>query len=615
MATLWGGGEGLAQAFLIQLLVLLVVLTWVWGMVRRGRFGYRRTPLDLPLVFLFLLFLSSTLLSPYRYSSWVGFYRYLSYLAVFLIAVNLLRKPGHVRTVGLTIVFLSLGEASYAIYQHHGLGMERVAATLSYSTYLMDYLALGLSLTLGMVLFESHTRWRRFLMLSGSVLLLYTIFLTGTRAGVFSLLAIFVTLGALRGRGVLLCFLVLLLMVILIPNPMTERLLTGKGLDIYAFQRLNIWKQSLRVGLLSPFSGVGFGNFEFFSRRFNFPVAEAVGRYGKIAKIAHNQYLQFFADLGILGLFAGLYWTASFFKSLPRSLRSMTGLEKGFLAGVVAFLIHSLFDNPLHLPANAIPLSLSFGFLISRVPLKHIGRDFGRRWAYLALLLILGLASLNYLARPAISSLLYRRGREYAEKEDYSRAIELCERASFLSPGCAAYYDALGKLYSARFQESEALTDLWVAYRRFQFATRANPFDARLLENRAHFLVTNSKNVDLGEGQRDEEVVRLLKKAITLAPYDPFIRGKLAWVYFDLGRFEEAKGELERVIELEPNFVQAYYRLAVTYEKMGDQEKARDYFRKVLSFRDSDLGSRAQSPYEEKLLEFDYKLLEGRDEG
>jgi len=471
-------------------------------------------------------------------------------------------------------------------------------------------LSLGLSLSLGMALFDRRNRRERFLLVGGSAILLYAIFLTAARAALFSLVAIFLTLGSLKGRRTLLAMLLLLLLVMAIPNPITERLFAGRKLDIYALERVNIWKQSLRVGLERPLSGVGFGNFEFFSRRFNFPVEEAVGRYAKIPEMAHNQYLELFAEVGILGLVALFYCLSLLFKSLPRLLPLTSGVEKGFLAGIVAFLVHSLFDNALYLPASSMLVSLCFGFLASKTSFGEVRRYLARRAVPVLLISVLGLACLSFLLRPVLSFRLYKKCKEYAQALDYRRAIERCEQASLLSPGCAVYYDALGKLYSARFGESQALSDLWLAYRRFQSALETNPVDSKLQEDFADFLVANAEHISSEEGDKALEVVRLLKRAVELDPYNPFIRGKLSSVYLELGRLEEARDELLEILELEPNFVRAYYQLGVVYGRMGDLEKSEIYLKRALSFKESNLKGRARSGYEEKLLEFDYRLVD-----
>jgi len=46
------------------------------------------------------------------------------------------------------------------------------------------------------------------------------------------------------------------------------------------------------------------------------------------------------------------------------------------------------------------------------------------------------------------------------------------------------------------------------------------------------------------------------------------------------------------------------------YGRMGDLEKSEIYLKRALSFKESNLKGRARSGYEEKLLEFDYRLVD-----
>ena len=56
----------------------------------------------------------------------------------------------------------------------------------------------------------------------------------------------------------------------------------------------------------------------------------------------------------------------------------------------------------------------------------------------------------------------------------------------------------------------------------------------------------------------------------------------LANAYLELGRFDEAVAEYERVLKLNPNYPLAHYHLAQTYERRGQPEQAQNEYREFL---------------------------------
>ena len=64
----------------------------------------------------------------------------------------------------------------------------------------------------------------------------------------------------------------------------------------------------------------------------------------------------------------------------------------------------------------------------------------------------------------------------------------------------------------------------------------------------------------------------------------------LANAYLELGRFDEAVVEYERILRLNPRYPLAQFHLAQTFEGKGEIEKARDFYRQFLeSWNEADM--------------------------
>jgi Tfp pilus assembly protein PilF len=49
-------------------------------------------------------------------------------------------------------------------------------------------------------------------------------------------------------------------------------------------------------------------------------------------------------------------------------------------------------------------------------------------------------------------------------------------------------------------------------------------------------------------------------------------------VYREVGMYPEARAELERAVQLDPNDLRANYQLGLVYAKLGDKEAAKKMF-------------------------------------
>ncbi len=76
-------------------------------------------------------------------------------------------------------------------------------------------------------------------------------------------------------------------------------------------------------------------------------------------------------------------------------------------------------------------------------------------------------------------------------------------------------------------------------------------------------------------GQKLEESLQMVQKAVTLKPDDGYIVDSLGWAYYRLGRYEDAVLELERAVELVPYDPIINDHLGDAYWKVGRKNEAR----------------------------------------
>jgi O-antigen ligase len=130
--------------------------------------------------------------------------------------------------------------------------------------------------------------------------------------------------------------------------------------------RIAIWRNTLDLIGAYPVVGCGLGGYESAMLRFKTTVLMNNLDY------AHNDYLQFLGELGLLGFLIG---ASLFCALLVRAVRAAgvgsraRWLGVGCAGGLSAVLAHSFFDFNLYVPANAIVVAWIAG-ISSGLPVK-----------------------------------------------------------------------------------------------------------------------------------------------------------------------------------------------------------------------------------------------------
>jgi len=189
------------------------------------------------------------------------------------------------------------------------------------------------------------------------------LFLSASRGGIVSfgaelgVLALVLSLRRTMGKQLLAGAAVLLVASLLVSwlgvGPILERLSSVQLLEVTAGKRASMRRDTWRIFLDHPFLGTGLGTLQTV-----FPPYETLYD-GKIVNHTHNDYLEALAETGIAG---GLCCAWFLGVLLSESLKRLRQLNNSFagalqLAGFIAccgFLVHSLVDFNLHIPANAM---------------------------------------------------------------------------------------------------------------------------------------------------------------------------------------------------------------------------------------------------------------------
>jgi O-antigen ligase len=196
-----------------------------------------------------------------------------------------------------------------------------------------------------------------------AVLPIGALFLSASRGGIVSfgaelgVLALVLILRRTMGKQLLAGATVLLVALLLVSwlgvGQILERLSSVQLLEVTAGKRASMRRDTWRIFLDHPFVGTGLGTLQTV-----FPPYETLYD-GKIVNHTHNDYLEALAETGIAGGLCCAWFLGVLLRESLKRLRQLNNSFAGALqlAGFIAccgFLVHSLVDFNLHIPANAM---------------------------------------------------------------------------------------------------------------------------------------------------------------------------------------------------------------------------------------------------------------------
>ncbi len=338
---------------LLEGLVLATVAVYLVARWREHSLRFNRTPHDVPIALLLVAGAIAVFVPADRWHA-LGLYRafFLEPIAMFYVAVDLLRRPAETRWVllGLGVgssIFAVMNIVAFAVAYAEGTIVLGSPPTVLYtsSPEVAMFLEPPLALAAGFVLFSSD-RKDRLLAIAWMAFLLPALALTLSRGAYFAI-AVLVAVAVISNRRRLwmaagVAAAAVVAVVLLLQVPLVQRRFAGQ-FDLGNSKgtirgRLSIFTDTLSGLRDHPIFGVGLGGYHYLFR-------------GKIPEIyPHDLWLTFWVEVGLLGLIA---FAAIYFGLLYRGWRAMPHVQGfyrpllwGALGALILWGVHGLVDSP-----------------------------------------------------------------------------------------------------------------------------------------------------------------------------------------------------------------------------------------------------------------------------
>lgn len=318
--------------------VLVFIVWWlILQIVRKPGIPLRKAGWLWPVL---ALGIGSVLFSKYPIVSLKAVYVLSIYILWFYSIWDILREKRHV----VNTIFLMIGIAGFVnivnLSFHFGTG---IGGILEKYPFWRGKNAFGLFLVMALCVSGSLSGRTRGI---NSLLLILGIIFSYSRGAWIS--GLLTSLGLVIYRFKRLVFVIIgciVIFLIVSPGSVHERIIDDTNIK----ERLDLWNNTMDLVKKSPIIGTGLGTFTEAYRDSYPELVPLKGEGSRIIRHAHNLYLQFLIETGVIGLIvflflvgAGLvYAIRNFIKEEDQLIKS---IRYGSLLGIAAFLLYSITD-------------------------------------------------------------------------------------------------------------------------------------------------------------------------------------------------------------------------------------------------------------------------------
>jgi len=604
------------QEAVLKLLVIIAIFLWLLRIINNDDFFWRKSSLNLP-IFIFIFVMSiSLLISEIVAVSSRDYIIFLSYFLIYFLIINNVNNQEQFFSFIKLFFIISFIVAFYALIQYYGFDpylkeFNAITSTIGQKNWISNYLALIFPLIFSYFLLEKIKKNKiiYFFLLS----IFYTTIMICQSRGIWISIISTILIGIFviyefklfkifqeNQKWLILLFVTFLIITIIYSTDnflnRSDITVPQRALSTFDEQdpsintRILIWKNTIEMIKDRPIFGSGIGTFKMNYLNYQ---AEFLKnnpyyiRYSVKAGEAHNEYLQMWAELGIIGLgiFIGIILI---FYSFTLDYLKKNDSDKDkiivfvLVLGITCFLIHCLFCFPLHVPALGITFFTLLGLTViytrkinlpktdsDNKPKEIKLKNKGIKIVLTILLLVFMIWAINLVAvRPYIAEIQYFNGMRHNVDGNYREALPYFEQAASLYPCNGRILHALGTTYYNLGILNKAEE---VLQRTARYLIDANTFyNLGLVYSQAGLF-----------SKAEEE----FKQAIYLNPKFTKAYYDLGYLYFIQEKYDDTIEQWNKILEIEPDFPNKYIllnNLGIVYNKKEMPEKALEYFLEAL---------------------------------
>lgn len=630
------------KIILVYLFTVIILTSWLLRMVLEKKFVFQKTFWDIPLLIFFGSQIIATILSIDRHTSIWGYYSRFnggllsttSYLILYWAFVSNIKKNEVIRGIKY-LLFSALLVSLYGIAEHFGIDarfwvqdvQNRVFSTLGQPNWLAAWLVALLTIPLAfflnkenpLLLNTKNKKIKKGLSLALAFILYLCLLYTKSRSGLLGFIATYTVFWAgifflnkdkikniLKPFGFITGL--LLITTIIVGTPWTPQLKSFfiKQSQIEPVKQENqiptggtesgeirkiVWTGALNLWKNHPVFGTGVETFAYSYYWYRPREHNDVSEWDFLYNKAHNEYLNFGATSGTIGLLSYLALVVTFISwSLKQIIKKKKKviLNIALLSGFISILVTNFFGFSVTAVSLLFFLFPALSFINLYKKDNKVKENFKLNniqyveiFALLAIFVIL----ISSIIRYWYADNRFALGEKFNKAGYTTQSFEKLEKAINIRPNEPAYLDQLSIVAASLAvqtanQEQSTLSSQLVdtAIDASNKALSISPYNINFWKNRTKVFYKLS---EINEDYYNQAITALIQ-ASKLSPTDAKVQYNIAILYSKFGQKETAIETLEKTIELKPNYDQARYALALFYEEKGEIEKAKEQLNYIL---------------------------------
>lgn len=326
--------------------------------------------------------------------------------------------------------------------------------------------------------------------------------------------------------------------------------------------RKYVWQGAFRIFQNYPILGTGPETFAYAFPQYKSPEHNLTSEWNFVYNKAHNEYLNYMANTGLLGIISYLFLISVALIQIYKSEKIM------LFAGYTSILVTNFFGF------SVVPISLLF-FLIPAISVSIDEnssnqilqkRKMSSSKIFLILLsLVLASLGIYSIFKYYQADIYYNIARKYNRQKSSDNAIKSINKALEISPNEGLY-----------------VAELALADSKVETAVKAqnlNPYSQNIRRILVNNLVKDSDknkgNLLLAEGA--------LKDSLSISPSDPLLYYQLGILQIKINKGSEGLENIKKSVELKSNYKEARYALGLIYIDLKDYQKAKENLLYILT--------------------------------
>ncbi|MFI5241161.1 MAG: O-antigen ligase family protein, partial [Microgenomates group bacterium] len=341
-----------------------------------------------------------------------------------------------------------------------------------------------------------------------------------------------------------------------------------------------VWKGAIELWKRYPIFGSGVETFAYTYYLVRPIEHNLVSEWDFVYNKAHNEYLNYAANTGTVGLISYLFFIGSIIYMLVKSQEDENFLLKiAILSGFVSILVSNFFGFSVVITQLQLFLFPAIAISLRNKKINEKGQKYSINSSQkflVGIVIVLLVSTLVLIARYWRADTLYAKGKEYNRIGNPVKAQSYLKKASDISKNEALYHLDLATSY----------TDIAVELSQTDQKEQAEQFITLAIDEAEKALNLSPANVNIKRtvftmyikfSVIDQKYLinaaQTLQEALIQAPTSAKFLYNLGLIYARVGENELAISTIEKTIELKPNYKEA--RLAYALLLMDKNEKVR----------------------------------------